>query len=517
MHRQNTTILALALTSIISGTITPRSLQADDHEVDEDPQGDALIRRTDLYNDGLMNNESNLPDLIRTEIGGWESRNPATNPFQGEWDDAEDTGLWRFNIVFAGLINPPGPIGLYSPDYDPYRYGPSPLYGFVEFDIDEEIDTGGEVDNITNRFLGNVSRFGGRVEDDLGQRAAISALDFDQDLLTEPLVERSGEEWHLSLCGCDPLSVVTNFNDPTPDTFDAGYKSVLAARFLHRTHAFTQYAFSFGGSRAGEYDPEILLLFEHHQNTNETIVSLVYAINQDGAGRLAGMPAEPLDLNAANQTSIHEIANEIRFTALNAFDPGLGTPFDLLRAWNDEDHDELEEYLEPEEWEINALFGTAYAEPQDDAHYIWTDVAFDFTTGDMDGDDAADDEDQDWISDYILKNDGQDSNIDQDQVINGQITIPFFGNNFFIGDLNYDGVVNAFDFNLISKTRPGDVNADLEVNFLDLIMLQQQRGLKEGDLRFNPVGDLNRNGRIDNHDLSTLRKIIRLATIQAAG
>ncbi len=514
MRRVVHPILALWLGSAIGSVIGTPLLQADDHDIYVDPQGDALVRRTDLGNAGPINVSSLLPDLWRIEIGGWESPNPAANPFKGQWDDAEDTGLFRVNLVFDGLINPPGPIGLDGPEYDPYRYGPSPVYGFVEFDVDEQIDTGGEIANIENRFLGNVARFGGQVEGDLGERAAVSAEDFDGDLLSLPLVERSGSEWHLSLCGCDPISVVTTFDDPSPNSFDAGDTWVIAARFVHRTHAFSEYAFVFGGSGAGEYDPQTLLMFAHQIGTDTTTVSLVYAMDQEGAGLLAGRPEESIDLNAGNQTSIHEMVSEIRFAALNSFDPGIGSTFDLLREWNDEDHDDLEDYLEPESWSINAIFGTAYLEQQDDATYVWTDVAFDFVPGDMTGDGSGDEDDQDWISGYISLNDGGSN--DADGMVNGQVGIPFFGLNFFLGDLNYDGAVNALDFGLISRVRSGDVNGDLSVDGRDLFLLNQLRGLRQGDPGFNAVADLNHNGLIDKRDAHFLRKILRLST-QSSG
>ncbi len=122
MQRKNVHILALTITTISGSALSLRTLQADDHEIYHDQSDEAAIRRTDLDNDGLINPLSILPDLLRTEIGGWESNAPASNPFKGDWDDADDTGLWRLNIVFSGLINPPGPIGLNGPDYDPYRY-----------------------------------------------------------------------------------------------------------------------------------------------------------------------------------------------------------------------------------------------------------------------------------------------------------------------------------------------------------------------------------------------------------
>jgi len=505
-------ILVIAI-GIVAGAAL--SVRADDREVFFDHVGEAVARRTDVGNDGLINPASNLPDLIGVVIGGWKSKSAATNPFNGSWDDPENTGLFRVDIVFDGLLNPPGPIGLNEPTFDPYRYGPSPVYGFLEFDLDENLHTGGDIDNVWNRFLGNVSRFGGRVDSELGQRAATSVADLDGDLLTKPLVERSGEEWHLSLCGCDPLAVVNTFGDSTPNSFDAGDQWVVSARFIHRSHAFVEYSFAFGGSRPGEYDPEVYLMFAHDPARDETTVSLVYALTQNGAGKLAGASPEPIDLNAGNQTSIHEMVSEIRFAAVNSFDPGKGTSFDLLRNWRDEDHESLIDFLDPTSWEVNAIFGTSYSVEEPTAHYVWTDVGFEFVKGDIDGDGSVNGTDRDAISAYVAQNDGSGS--DADGMVNGQFTVPSFGFDFSLFDLDYDGRVNAGDLRMLGAGRHGDIDADQQVDVQDLLLLRTLVGLRLNDVGFNPEGDLNRNGIIDRSDLRALRKILRLAHLDAGG
>jgi len=507
MNRSFSTIITLtALTA--SALISVAALANDDPEILTDPSGDAIVRRTDLGNDGTINPLSNLPDLIRIEIGGWQSTTPTSNRFNGVWDDYEDTGLFRVNLVFQGLINPPGPIALNEPTYDPFRFGPNPVYGFIEFDVDDDLDTGGDIDNIYNRFLGNVSRFGGSVDSDLGKRAALSVDDLDGDLLTAPLVERSGEEWHLALCGCDPITVVNTFNDQTPNSFDPGDKWIVSSRFIHRSHAFTEFSFAFGGSRSGEYDPLTFLQFDSRPGQNITIVSLVEAIDQRGAGILAGAPSESIDLDASNQTSIHELINDIQFAAINAFDPGVGSAFDLLRDWSDGSHDNLTDFLDPESWKINALLGTAYTTEQPDAHYVWTDLAFDFVPGDVTGNGSANTQDLNAISNYIKNNDAGPT--DADGVLNGQVRFPSFGFNFFIADLDYDGAVNALDLSMIQQQRPGDINADQTINNQDLILLRTLIGLQLTDPAYNPAADLNHDGIINRSDTHQLRMILRL-------
>ena len=121
------------------------------------PGGDTFIRRT---------SQSVLPvnphahiDLLKYRIGTWAPTNPDTDLFAGVFDLS--TGRYaRFDLVFDGLVSPPGSYG--DDACDPLQYGDNPLYAVVEFDVDGNTRTGGELARCQDYFLGNCGRFGFR-------------------------------------------------------------------------------------------------------------------------------------------------------------------------------------------------------------------------------------------------------------------------------------------------------------------------------------------------------------------
>ncbi len=501
MNRQSgrqPVVCSIGLALLLSVTCLGAACIADDDpRIYTDPSSDAVVRRTDLGADGAINPQAGLPDVTRIVYGGWDTSTPTSNPYSGSWKDPRDTNLFRIDLEFNGLVNPPGPLNLQGEGYDPYRYGLNPLYGYVEFDLDSEPDTGGEIANVRNRPLGNVSRFGGRFEDSIGERAAVSGDDFDGNLLTEPLVERSGEEMHLAFCACFALTI-TPINDPTPTTFDAGDTWIVSGRFLSRTHAFSQYSGAFGGSRSGEYDPIVKLRFKHDVQSDRTTVTLIHGLDNTGTAALLGQAPQSIDFSAGNQTSILEMLTEIRFSAQHTNDPGPGTAFDLLRDWRDNNHAELDEFLRVQQWSVLALFGTTYSQPQPDALYVWTDVGPDVGEGDCDGDGLVNSQDQQIVMTAIAMTDG--TAFDADGQPNGQTRLRGFGDNFALYDIDYDGVIGSLDLAVIGYEQFGDVNSDGRVNQSDLALVRALRGLTSNSPLFNPAADLNHDLRINSTD-----------------
>src|SRR5262249_28621501 len=140
------------------------------------------------------------PDLVGYQIGRWQPTNVANDLYIGSWSA---TGQFvRVDIGFSGLINPPGPVGITSPAYAPYLYGPNPVLGFIEFDLDHDTSTGGETSAPGLRYLANVARFGGKpATPRFADRVALQASDADLPFDTAPYVKRSGEEFHIALFG----------------------------------------------------------------------------------------------------------------------------------------------------------------------------------------------------------------------------------------------------------------------------------------------------------------------------
>ncbi|NOG54988.1 MAG: hypothetical protein HND57_11810 [Planctomycetes bacterium] len=488
--------------------MAPAAWADDNPQVHSDSVGDAVIRRTDAGNDGPINAQSHLPDLVSVTIGGWQTSTPTTNPYSGQWKDPRNTVLFRIDVVLDGLVNPPGPIDLLGDGYNPYKYGPHPVYGFIEFDIDESSDTGGEVDGVEHRPLANASRFGGRFSDSIGERQAETADDLDNDLCSDPLVERSGEEFHLSLCACQYMYMMP-INDPTPATFDEGDTWIVTGRLFRRTHAFIPYSFAYGGYQFGDYDPEIQLRFRHSPSSDQTTISLVFAQTNAGSALLRGESEEQIDFNVGNQTSILEAMAEMRFSALYSSD-GPCTNYDLLQGWGDENHQEgeFDRFLEVDRWNVLAVVGTTYSERQNDALYVWTDIGPHFESGDLNGDSRIGGGDQNAVMSVISKSDGTWR--DGDQTANGQLYLPTLGEDFSLYDINYDGFINAVDLAIIGYEKRGDVNSDRQVNSADLLALQTMLGVYEGNLLFNPAADLVADGVIDAADGRLLQKLIKL-------
>ena len=68
--------------------------------------------------------------------------NPAGDPYTGTSIPAAEAHFFRLDVVFAGLLNPPGPLGS---TFDPFRFRASPPFGFLDIDVDPGSDTGGEM------------------------------------------------------------------------------------------------------------------------------------------------------------------------------------------------------------------------------------------------------------------------------------------------------------------------------------------------------------------------------------
>jgi len=98
-----------------------------------------------------------LVDLTELSVAAWSPFEPQSDLFLGEFD--ADGQFLRLELVLNGLVNPPGPADPF--DFQPFRYGDHPVYGFIEIDMDADADTGGELDAPQYRYLGNVARFGG--------------------------------------------------------------------------------------------------------------------------------------------------------------------------------------------------------------------------------------------------------------------------------------------------------------------------------------------------------------------
>ena len=430
-----------------------------------DSINEAAPRRTDFGVDGMLDEDSHLvPDLVGYQIGRWQPEAPEANLYGGVWSTTG--GFLRFDFAFMGLINPPGPLALVEDNYQPFQYGPNPFVGYVEFDVDTNAQTGGEPDFPEFRYLGNMGRFGGRVSDMVwGDRMAVCGSDIDGSVTSAPLVERSGEEFHLAFTGDGILGFTEALGDGD-STFEFGEIWVLHTTWLHRAHSFEPFSSS-GGD--GRYEPAVDVLFEHRFDLNWTIVSIVFPLTNMAAATARGEIEQPHNGNDADHASILEGLADLR-TSVQAIPAGdairFEPEFDFIRDW---ETTTPASFLNPDQWRVNLIVGMPYVvEDTSGAFFAPTDVQPEPLFGDFDGDAIVTGNDVALFDAFIVDNDGVFP-FDSDGVVDGVIQIANFGPGFCMYDLDYDGIIDDTDRNLIRIM--GDLDFDLDVDFSDLAIM----------------------------------------------
>ncbi len=437
--------------------MTPIAWSSDGDGVFTDAVGDAVIRRTDSGQDAPLPMGFEPIDLLELRVEGWETSTPQTNPYNGD-STGGDANLVRIQIRVAGLVAPPGPIGLDASPYAPYLFGDRPLFGYIELDVDDQKNSGGEFMPLAkNRYLANVGRFGlspfGSISDRMVRNAA---EDLDSNFNTEPQFERSGGDFALAMCGCFTPSIITQ--DGNMDSnFDAGETWIVSGRFFERFVAFAPESGLFGGSDFGLFDPVVELQFKHETSVDETTITLIFPVTNEGAAELLGQSEQSVDSNVSNQTSIAEALDDLIYGA----DYAVGNLGELTQPWEGR---QKEDYYRPRQWGASALIGTASLVKDPTAFFIWTDTGFDEIHGDLDDDDLVTESDTQIIEDSIALLDGTAS--DADGVVDGDVEIVDYGPNFDLRDLNGDGIIS--DDDILAPDCPADLTGEGSLNFLDV-------------------------------------------------
>ncbi len=435
-----------------------------------DLPGDATLRRTDPGNNGPISTETVLPDVVQATLSGWAPFSPCTDPYTGVVVTAFPHIL-RLDVVFAGLVNPPGPIGIGipQPPFDPHRYGPSPVYGFLEVDVDNDIDTGGEMDPQARfRYLGNVARFGRRPIGPLGARIAETSCQYSPSC---PSYIHSGGDWALTFCGCFPVTIEQEGGTPPNGLFEIGETWIVRSRFFQRIGGYKCSSGASGGSDLGLYDPWVNVRFSHNPFTNRTTVTLVYPLDMAGAAQLACQPQQVVNLNVADHTSILEGLVDVIGKAPTTTGCCKTLVQNLIGA-------NPGAFLHPTMWQLRGIFGTSYSVPED-AFYAWTDTCFADVAGDVNADGLMNSGDRVLVQNRIAALDGSPAACgDCDGTVNGSVTICDYGPNFDLFDLTGDGKISPLD---ISFTCPADFNGDGQLTPGDFSAFQTAFVL--GDLR----------------------------------
>ncbi|RMH29176.1 MAG: hypothetical protein D6693_02395 [Planctomycetota bacterium] len=455
-----------------------------------DAAGDAAARPTGSLTQPHF---AIAPDLLDLSLRFWDPASPA-DPFAGAAGTFQSSHVMRFDMTVAGLVNPPGPLGLGGYPWDPDRFGDRPLNGFIEFDVDGQKNSGGELEPIARtRFLANVGRFGELPDNSFGDRAARSAADYDGVFATAPPIEESGAEFTLVLCGCfDPTLISQTGN--MDGHLDPGETMVVRGRFFERIQAVAPFSGVFGGSDFGLYDPDVDLRFQHDPQTDTTTVSFVFPLDHTGAAILTGEPLQPMDFAVFNHTSVAEALSDLIFAAEGLLGPVTDPAvFELIREW--QGADPAGDTLDLRKWDVHALLGASYMSPGAGALYVWSDVGFDTVFGNMVADSVITQADLDAITNAIATMDGGPD--DADGAINGAVVITNFGPNFNLHDLTGDGVIDAADLAAFPPFS-ADLNGDGRVNGADITLILNAWGSVS-----NPA-DLNGDGVVNGADITAV-------------
>ncbi len=501
-------IVALTL----SGLLQPAAAQAD-RVTSQDTHGDAVAHRTDVGADGLIDTAGHqLPDLLSWTIGTWKPNNPKIDLFSGTWANTGD--FFRLDLVFEGLVNPPGPVGCCGDAaFDPFRYGPSPVSGYIEIDVDQDVSTGGELEWPSLRYLGNTSRFGGLPQQvSIGDRAAVDARALDGNVTTSPQVECSGEDFHLELTGWEASISQIERSDTSDWLFSTGETWILSGRFFHRAHGYSPFSSACcrAGVSIGNYEPLVKVQFSHASMSDRTTISLVYPLTNAGSASMTGSGVvEPADAFFTNQNSVSEGLWELVISAFAATPSDRLLPeFALIAPWENKNPDG---HLDPTFWRLTMLVGSSYPSPED-ALFVWSDLYPNVKTGDLNGDGNANSADLVIFNSYLLQNDG-DPLIDADGQVNGSIEIVDFGPGFSLCDLNYDGLVDGDDGAMIGGplSSRADFDHDGDVDLTDFGHLQRCLTGGSGAGLFGPGcrnADLDRDFDVDQEDMGVFVRCV---------
>ncbi len=485
--------LALCVTALVA------PVRAQSPHVLVDPVGDAVVRRTDLGADGPIDpNAHRLPDIAEIRLGAWSPADAQSDLFGGQWV-AAPADFVRIDLVFDGLVNPPGTLGCCGDVFDPFRYGPHPVFGYVEIDLDGDEDTGGELDWPQLTYPGNVARWGGVPgESRFSDRVARSLADFDNDTTTPPYVERTGSDFGFELLGWNITAVDPSIAGDGDLVFEEGETWALDGWFFPRAHGYEDFSFACCSGLQGQYIAEVTMRFAHDPGSDRTTVSLVYPLTNAGSAAMRGESVEDDDGDASNQNSVEEALGELVFSATNAPAQWRQDPdFAIIEQW---EFKSAGDYLDPAQWRVAVAVACSYSQQAGfDVVLAWTDIYGNVVPGDYDGDGVIGAADLAAFDAYLAGADGA-TGIDGDGVVNGEVQLINFGPNFSLFDRDYDGVVDADD-------RPcptGDLDGDGDVDLADLAVMLAAYGLCAGQGGYDPAADLDASGCVDLGDLALL-------------
>ncbi len=438
---------------------------------------DAVVRRTDACGAQFtcgptpMPLNAVLPDVIELRVGRFLPADATADLYTGAF--ALNGPFLRIDIRFQGLVNPPGPT---VNTYQPQLYGPNPVLGFLELDVDTNGNTGGEVDAPLLRYLGNAARFGGKPAGvRFADRVSIDGRDPDNLIDTPPWIERSGADFELELRG-DEITAIVHVAGDNDGLFEACETWDLRGRFFRRTQGYEQCA-------GGAYTPEVWLRFRHGAESATlpcpasmgvsatagfTEVSFVYPLTNAAYASANDTAPEANDAFDFNANSILEALVGVHQAALLQFCPASDDGWTLLADWANQDPITC---LDPQRWRCTMLWGTARSSAiAGEGNYIWTDIVPNVLPGDYNGDGHRTRTDARMAHNFVVTRDA-DPDVDADLTSNGVVELVDFGPWFSVFDVDYDGFVDADDV-AFAQQLLGDFDNDGDVDLADYAHFQ---------------------------------------------
>ena len=467
--------LGLAVVACLCASMPLRG-QGPEHTT-HDAIGDAVARRADAGADGPVDAQSHrLPDVVSHTIGPWQPLDPSQDLFEGGFSYGGE--FFRLDIVFDGLVNPPGTTGCCDVSFAPFLHGEHPVFGYVEIDMDANVNTGGELELPRFTYLGNAARFGGLpTESRFRNRVARDGKAFDGDITTPPFVDRSGEDFHIALQGWEIEEIVRS--DATDTVFGVGETWVIRGYLFPRAHGYVDFSYACCLGPPGTYEPLVSIQFAHSAATDRTTLSLVYPLTNAGAASAFGDVVEPPDGDPGNQNSVAEALDDLVFGVNNAQPEWPNdSNFAIIEEWGQFEllpgANSATQFLDPLTWEITIIVGTGYTIQTNDALFVWTDVMPDVLAGDFDGNGQITWADLVLFNKYLLAHDGQAGSDADGRGDNCSVEIINFGPDFSLFDVNYDGRVDPSDRPALPalSTAPGDLDSDGDLDQSDFGFLQ---------------------------------------------
>jgi hypothetical protein len=406
-----------------------------------------------------------LPDMLEARIGAFAPVDPAMDRYEGDYQAG--ASFVRVDLVFAGVVNPPGPT---TDSFDPQFYGLCPVYGFVEFDVDGNVNTGGEMEAPEFRYNATVCRYGGvPVGPEFTGRVSTDGLDSDLVYDTLPWIDRSGEEFHLAIFE-EQIDNIIDLSGNQDMLFEPGETWLLEGPFLHRAHGYD--IFTLGGA----YQPLTELLFAHDLERDLTTISLVYPLTNEAYAQMTAQDLEGEDFDDYNANSVHEALWNLQYSAANPVLPGHEYE-PLILEWAAQNPDD---YLDPSTWRPTFLLSTVLDE--DGVYgglYTYVDVWPNVVAGDFNADGLASNSDAEAAANFVAQYDG-DPLYDADLLVNGVIELVSFAIRFSVFDVNYDGFLDEYDLTY-SLQAPGDYDNDCDVDLEDYAAFQRCYAIEQAD------------------------------------